>query len=186
MWNKLILLCVVGKDSGLQKEWKIPFHQATERLSIWFGRKGYALKAMPKAFFTFTGAHYLIFLVVFRFSILLLMKQILRVKRIMHDWKVSPKALWRTIVYTIIMVNDIYTHICCNDFFFLPHFFHPQLFIYYSALAWPAFHIWQIYASQSSHNAVQTYYINMKVPYALFLFLLFLSLPCFIFLKSQG
>lgn len=164
MWNNLILLHAVGKDSGLQKEWKIPLHQATERLSVWVGRKGYALKAMPKGFFSFTGAYYLIFLVVFRFSILLLMKQKFRVKRIMHDWKVSPKALWCTIVYTIIMVNDIYTHICCNDF--LPRFFPPQLFIYYSALAWPAFHIWQIYASQSSHNAVQTYYTNLKVPYA--------------------
>ena len=112
-------------------------------------------------FFKFTDAHYFIFLVIF--STLLLMKQKLRVKRFMHYWKVSPKTLWYTTVYTVTMVNDIYTHICCNDF--LPHFFPSQLFIYSSALAWSVVHIWQIYASQSSHNVVQTY-INLKVPYA--------------------
>lgn len=48
----------------------------TERLSICVGRKGYALKAMPKAYyFPFTDTQYLIFLTVFRLSILLLMKQ---------------------------------------------------------------------------------------------------------------
>lgn len=76
-----------------------------ERLSIWAGRKDYA----KGSFFSSTNSHHLIFLVVFRFRILLLTKQRFRVKRVIYDWKVSPKA-FDTQLYIWLSYSVTFTH----------------------------------------------------------------------------
>lgn len=114
-----------------------------------------------RLFFFSADAYHLTFLVIFRFSILLLTKQKFRVNRITFDWKVNPKV-FDTIVDTVIIVSDTYTYICCNDF----TLFFSSSFFYLFCSSFICNYKRQIYASQSSHNAVQIYYTNLQVPYA--------------------